>query len=164
VSEGYQANYFDFGLSLMGDKDRFVLPAPLRKEVIKSSGEEKTLLLKKHQKWPCLIGFGRSHFISEEKAIARDQQLANDRGEYFDIDLANMQRIGGSKSVSFDASGRFALPSAMRKLGKIDYSIFFYGVGRTFTLWNPSILMEQDDSWEEAKIHCEDCLEGLGRK
>jgi MraZ protein len=127
------------GFSLRGEKNRLVLPATLRKDVIASSAGEKTLCLVKHDRWNCLIGFGLSRVDSFDEYLDKEQQRATDLGKEFDRDARSML-LYDYDQVPFDASGRFVLTDALSEAGKIGDEAYFHGAGEFFTVWNPDEL------------------------
>lgn len=153
LSEGLRIRYMDYGLSLSRDKNRFVLPADFRKALIQSSGEN-LMYLDFHETLPCLIGFGASRIDELEAKFERDQRLAEERGQDFDEFEEYAKRLGGFVPVKFDDSGRFIMPANVKEGFAFGKSLFFYGAGRFFTIWNPLLLLEQGDAWAKAKMHC----------
>ena len=72
---GERFSYRGQGFSLQREKNRFVLPAPIRKTVRESSG--KTLLcLTRHDRWKCLTGFGLSRADDFDAEIDREETRA----------------------------------------------------------------------------------------
>jgi MraZ protein len=150
--------YTGQSLSPKGDKDRFVLPAGFRKMVTESSGGVGQLLIAKHEKWDCLIGYGHSRRDSLMAEIDRAEALAATRGEAFDRDMAYFQLFDCSE-VAFDGSGRFIVPAHLRKLVGIDEAIYFQGSGPFFTMWAPDVLAAQTGpQWASAQAACANLL------
>jgi len=152
VAEGVY-EYNGPGFSPMGDKGRFVLPAKFRKTLKDSNAGEKYLYLDKHPFYPCLIGFGAPYKAELSSGIQAD--AANPR------ERASMRmQLYSFFDVPFDESGRFVLPRAYFKLGRIEDAIYFHGNGPYFTLWNPEVLMAMEgEEFLAAQIHCESQLE-----
>lgn len=141
------------GFSLQGDKGRFVLPPRLRKAVKDASFGDKTLCIDKHDRWPCLVGFGLSRRDEFSAQIDREEQLASQRGEAFDRDLRASQ-LYGFFEVPFDDSGRFVLPRHLTDLAGIGDAAYFHGAGAFFSIWNPDELARMGAGWESAQASC----------
>ena len=144
--------YSGQGLSLRGDKDRFVLPPIFRKAVIESSAGKSMVYVAKHHSWDCLIGFGESRRAGLIDEIDRDLRMFQE----FDCN-----------EVGFDPSGRHVLPRHLRDLVNITDAVYFQGSGPYFTLWSPDVLAAQaGPQWASAKAACASLLAegGKGRK
>jgi MraZ protein len=145
--------YSGKGFSLRGEKNRFMLPASLRKDVIASSGGERALCLVKHDRWTCLIGFGRSRVDTFDAYLDREEEKAMRIGRDFDRDARSML-LYGYEEVPFDPSGRFVLNDDLSDMGKIGDAIFFHGAGEFFTLWNPDELHAMGAEMAAAQASC----------
>lgn len=160
-------SYSGQGFSPRGEKSRFVLPPQFRKDVKESSGGTKTLCLAKHERWPCLTGFGLSRCDTFDAQIDREQEYAERRGEFFDRDLRATQ-LWGFIQVPFDDSGRFVIPDHLAGLAELDDLLFFQGGGAFFTIWNPEQIAKMGAGWEGAQAACTafmaDAANGKGRK
>ena len=110
------------GFSLRGEKNRFMLPASLRKDVIASSGGERLMCLVKHDRWPCLTGFGLSRVDTFDDFLDRREQQAIAGGKDFDRDVHSML-LYGYEEVPFDQSGRFVLSEDLREVGPDEAAI-----------------------------------------
>jgi len=153
-------------LALKGDKDRFVLPAKIRKLVTQSSDGRNELLVTLHADLPCLVGFGESHHLRMASLIRQRADEAFLKGEAFNPDDHNTI-FGDAIEVGYDSSGRMIIPAYLRKTAGITDAIFFYGFGDTFLMWSPEQLMQQQGrQWTLARAACEALLEtsGKGRK
>lgn len=158
--------YSGQGLSLRGDKDRFVLPPIFRKAVIESSAGKSMVYVAKHHTWDCLIGFGESRRERLIDEIDREQDRAIAAGQPFDRDLRMFQEFDCNE-VGFDPSGRHVLPRHLRDLVNITDAVYFQGSGPYFTLWSPDVLSAQTGpQWASAKAACASLLAegGKGRK
>ncbi|HWU03684.1 MAG TPA: division/cell wall cluster transcriptional repressor MraZ [Novosphingobium sp.] len=154
------------GFSPKGDKDRFVLPAAFRKTVTQSSGNKGVLLVSKHDKWPCLIGYGLSRRETLLAQIDREEEMAARAQTPFDRDMRYFQLFDDTE-ISFDTSGRFVIPAHLRKLAGMGEAIYFQGAGPFFTLWAPEVLAAQDGpQWASAQAACAHLMAepGRGRK
>ena len=155
------------GFSPRGDKARYVLP-PLIRKTVRESSDGRVLCLAKHEKFACLVGFGTSRETEFEDQLDREEQIALSRNEPFDRDTRAAQLYGYSE-VPFDESGRFVIPEHLSGLANIDGPLFFQGLGRSFTLWNPTELAKVPSGWEAAQAACASMVRdaaagGRGRK
>lgn len=148
-------SYNGEGFSLRGEKGRFVLPPDFRKPVRDSGDGERILCLAKHDRWPCLIGFGLSREAELHAQIEHEERVAIERGQEYDRELRALQLFGFAK-IPFDDSGRFVLPERYHKLGRVEDRLYFRGGGSFFTLWNPLELAGMGAGWEEAQAGCAD--------
>lgn len=155
--------YSGQGLSLQGDKGRFVLPPQLRKQVREASEGVKTLCIAKHPSWPCLTAFGTSRVNEFAAMLDREEELAARAGRDFDRDMRSQQLFAFAE-VPFDDSGRFLIPDHMVDLGEIEDQIYFQGAGGFIMMWNPAELAKMDDGFAMAKKTCTAMLaSGKGR-
>lgn len=145
---GYSGQAF----SLLGDKDRFVLPPSFRKAV-KESSNGRILCLTKHDRWNCLTGFGLSRRADFEKQLDREEEMAFKFGRDFDRETRSSQ-LNGFREVGFDDSGRFNMPDYLRELANLGDALYFHGGGPFFTIWNPAELDCMGDDWAAAKAAC----------
>ncbi|GGC25458.1 hypothetical protein GCM10011371_11320 [Novosphingobium marinum] len=145
--------YSGQGFSLQRDKNRFVLPNPIRATVKESSGGKAVLCLAKHDRWTCLTGFGLSRVDDFAAQIAREEETALKKGVDFDRDLRSMQ-LYGFFEVPFDGSGRFVMPEHLASLANIEGELFFQGAGEFFTVWNPDELASMPSGLEFAQAAC----------
>ena len=164
---GRSAIYSGQFLSPKGDKDRYVLPANFRRTVTESSSGKNLLLVAKHEKWECLIGYGESRRDGLLDQIDREEQLAATAQQPFDRDMRYFQ-LFDSTEISYDNSGRFIIPAHLRHLVGITGNIFIQGAGPFFTLWSPDVLAaQQGPQWASAQAACASMLAaepGRGRK
>ncbi|PZO71622.1 MAG: division/cell wall cluster transcriptional repressor MraZ [Pelagerythrobacter marensis] len=147
-----QVAYNGQAFSPVGDKGRFVLPPAFRKAV-RDSSDGRILCLAKHDRWPCLVGFGLSRLPELEQQLDREERLAIELGRDFDRDARSLA-LYGFEQVPFDESGRFVMPDYLAKLGRIADGLYFQGAGRFFTIWNPAELAKMGDGWESAQAAC----------
>jgi hypothetical protein len=97
VQAGVAERPFSFhgvGFSLRGEKGRFVLPPSFRKLVKDASAGGRTLCLAKHERWPCLTGFGLSRLDDFYVQLDREETAALARGAEYDRDLRMGQLFG----------------------------------------------------------------------
>lgn len=138
--------YSGQGFSLLRDKNRFVLPSALRATVRDSSGKD-VICLAKHPEWKCLVGFGLSRVEDFETQLDTEQARADAAGRPFNRDKRAMQLYSFTQ-VPFDGSGRFVMPETVSGLANIQDQLFFQGVGRFITIWNPEELYKLADDPE----------------
>ena len=123
------------GFSLHGEKGRFVLPPEFRKTVRQSSGGQPVLCLAKHDRWPCLTGFGLSRVDEFEAQLDRERNARSRPASRSTASCKAMQ-LYSLLEVPFDGSGRFVLPDHMATLAGIGNRLFFNGLGPYFTIWD----------------------------
>ncbi len=150
---GQEFSYRSQGFSLQREKNRFVLPPQIRNTVKASSGNTTVLCLVKHDRWPCLTGFGLSRVDEFEAELDKDERRAIEFGKNFDRELKAMQLYGYS-TVPFDGSGRFVLPDHLATLAGIGKQIFLNGLGPYFTIWAPEELAKMGEGWEGLQASC----------
>ena len=146
-------NYNGTGFSLLRDKGRFVLPPQFRKTVKDSSDDKAVLCLDKHDRWPCLIGFGLSRKDGFESQLDREEDNAAKRGHDFDRELRGLQ-LNGFAQLPFDESGRFVLPEYLAELASVEDQLYFQGAGQFFVIFSPKQLAEMGAGWEGAQAAC----------
>jgi MraZ protein len=142
------------GYSLRGEKGRFVLPPSFRKMVKDASEGERVLCLAKHERWPCLTGFGKSRLDEFAEQIDREEAQAVARGVDYDRDLRGAQ-LYGFLDVPFDDSGRFVCPEHLAAMAGLDGAAFFNGNGPFFTIWSPEALAGMGQGFEQMQRGCE---------
>ena len=164
---GQPFSFYGQGFSLRGEKGRFVLPPSFRRLVKDASGGERTLCLAKHERWPCLTGFGMSRLQELAEQIDREEAHAVARGQDFDRDL-RMGQLYGFLDVPFDESGRFVCPEHLAAMAGLDGAAFFNGNGPFFTVWNPATLAGMGAGFEQMQRGCEalaiEAESGRGRR
>jgi MraZ protein len=146
--------YSGQGFSLQRDKGRFVLPAPFRKTARESS-LGAVLCIAKHDRWNCLVAFGRSLADGFEELLDREEAAAMKAGRDFDRDLRSMQ-LNNFVEVPFDDSGRFVLPSFLGERAGISEQIYFQGAGDRMTLFAPDELYKLGAGFEGIQDACRD--------
>jgi MraZ protein len=141
--------YSGQGFSLQRDKGRFVLPASFRKTVRESSGGT-TLCLAKHDRWKCLVAFGKSYAEGFDELL---DQEAKEKGAGFDRELRALQ-LNNFTEVPFDDSGRFVLPAYLGERVEIKDEIYFQGGGNKLMLFAPEALYALGDGFEGLQDAC----------
>ncbi len=153
MTDARPVNFQGYGFSPRGEKGRFVLPAEFRRKTVEASRGDRILCLNKHDRWPCIIGFGLAREDEFYAQIERERQSADLRQIAFDEDL-RAQQLFGFRQLPFDESGRFSLPEALERLCGVEEGLYFHGAGRFFLLWSPAQLMQMGEGWESAKEYC----------
>ena len=146
-------SFHGVGFSSRGEKDRFVLPPTFRKSVKEASFGSRILCLNKHDRWPCLTGFGTSRRDFIDDQVDKEEAAALHRGAEFDRDLRYSQ-LSGFLDVPFDESGRFVFPDYLAKLAGLEGDAFFNGNGPFFTIWNPAALAKMGAGFEAMQAAC----------
>jgi MraZ protein len=146
--------YSGQGFSLQRDKGRFVVPAMFRKTVRESSGGT-TLCLAKHDRWTCLVAFGKSLADGFEDLLDREAETASKAGRDFDRELRSMQ-LNNFVEVPFDDSGRFVLPGFLGERVGIAEQIYFQGGGDRMMLFAPDELYKMGAGFEGFQDACRD--------
>lgn len=143
--------------ALLRDKNRFVLPAQFRKSLKTSNadfnGGKASMLLLKHDRWECLVGFGGSRIAMLEQQLDREEEMASRTGKDFDREKRSLD-LYTFEEVPFDGSGRFVIPEGLAAMAGIDDQAFFQGAGQFFTVWSPAELARMGDDWANAKAAC----------
>lgn len=60
-----------------------------------------------------------------------------------------------ASEVEFDKSGRFILPTTLRKLAHLDNEVTVVGTGEKIEIWSPSLLAEKDARFDEPNAAAE---------
>ena len=146
-------SFYGVGFSSRGEKGRFVLPPTFRRLVKEASNGSRVLCLNKHERWPCLTGFGttRRDFIDDQ--VDKEEAAALVRGDAFDRDL-RLGQLSGFVDVPFDDSGRFVFPDYLATLAGLEDDAFYNGNGPFFTIWNPAALAKMGTGWEAMQAAC----------
>ena len=146
-------SFHGVGFSLRGDKDRFVLPAAFRKLVKDASHGSRILCVAKHERWPCLTGFGTARVEDLPAQVAREETAALTRSMPFDPEM-RLAQLHTFLELPFDESGRFVLPGHLAQLAGLGTEAYFNGNGPFFTIWNPPALMAMGPGWEPMQAAC----------
>jgi len=151
VAQGF--SFHGVGFSLQGDKNRFVLPPTFRKLVKDASAGSRILCVAKHDRWPCLTGFGTSRLEAFIAQVEREEATALARSAPYDPEQ-RMALLSTFENLPFDDSGRFVLPEYLGKQAGLTSEAYFNGNGPFFTIWNPDALMEMGPGWEPMQAAC----------
>lgn len=151
MAQGF--SFHGVGFSLQGDKNRFVLPPGFRKQVKDASAGSRILCVAKHDRWPCLAGFGTSRLEAFIAQVEREEASALARSAPYDPEQ-RMAQLSTFENLPFDDSGRFVLPDYLAKQAGLTGEAYFNGNGPFFTIWNPDALMEMGPGWEPMQAAC----------
>ncbi|HWJ58330.1 MAG TPA: division/cell wall cluster transcriptional repressor MraZ [Sphingomicrobium sp.] len=132
-------------------KGRVSIPAFLR-GVIERRGDARTIVLAKHDTFPCLDAYDPAHAarmheklerLFEKNETAPDALIASQQ--------RNLMAFAATEEVPYDSSGRILMPPMMRMKGKVGDLALFLGTGETFQIWNPELLLEDSRIPEDLK-------------
>ena len=131
-------------LNAVDAKGRVSVPAFLR-SVIERRGDAKTIVLAKHESFPCLSAYDPAYAALKhaklERLLEKEETNPDAQLEY---QQRNLMAFAATEEVPYDSSGRIVLPPMMRRKGGIEELALFLGTGETFQVWNPQLLL--DDS------------------
>lgn len=147
------ARFNGVSFALRGEKNRFVLPAIFRKDVVAASRNERILCLTKHHTWTCLTGFGLSRADTFDALVEKEAARQTALQKEFDAE-AFAHSLHGFAEVPFDPSGRFVLPDYLCDAANLSDELFLHGAGDNFTLWNPEQLYAMGPMFDGAKAAC----------
>ena len=138
-------------LNAVDAKGRVSIPAFLR-SVIERRGDAKTIVLAKHDAFPCLNAYDPAQAARMHEKLERLFEKEETSPEAL---IASQQRnlmaFAATEEVPYDSSGRILMPPMMRMKGKIGDLALFLGTGETFQIWNPELLLEDSRIPEDLK-------------
>ena len=138
-------------LNAVDAKGRVSVPAFLR-GVIERRGDARSIVLAKHQSFPCLSAYDPAYaalmHTKLERLLEKEETNAKAQLEY---QQRNLMAFAATEEVPYDSSGRIVLPPMMRRNGKIEELALFLGAGETFQIWNPALLLKDDRIPEDMK-------------
>jgi MraZ protein len=138
-------------LNAVDGKGRVSVPAFLR-GVIERRGDARSIVLAKHQSFPCLSAYDPAYaalmHAKLERLLEKEETSAKAQLEY---QQRNLMAFAATEEVPYDSSGRIVLPPMMRRNGKIEELALFLGAGETFQIWNPALLLKDDRIPEDMK-------------
>ena len=151
-------------LNAVDAKGRVSVPAFLR-SVIERRGDARTIVLAKHEVFPCLSAydpaFAALKYAKLERLAEKEETQASS-----ELDQARraLMAFGATEEVPYDSSGRILIPPMMRRKGGIDDLALFIGAGETFQLWNPRAFLKDKNVPEDMKDIARFRLEEKGLK
>lgn len=138
-------------LNAVDAKGRVSIPAFLR-SVIERRGPSRTVVLAKHETFPCLSAYDPAYAALKHQKLER---LAEKEETGADAALGyerrNLMAFAASEEVPYDSSGRILMPPMMRMKGKIGDLALFLGTGETFQIWNPELLLADKNIPDDLK-------------
>jgi MraZ protein len=146
-------------------KGRVSVPAFLR-SVIERRGDARTIVLAKHEAFPCLSAYDPAYAALKHSKLERlFEKQEGDPDAALDYQQRNLMAFAATEEVPYDSSGRIVLPPMMRRKGGIDDLALFLGAGETIQVWNPSLFLGEptvpDDLKDIARFRLEE--RGLGQ-
>jgi MraZ protein len=141
-------------------KGRVSVPAFLR-SVIERRGDARTIVLAKHEAFPCLSAYDPAYAALKHSKLERlFEKQEGDPDAALDYQQRNLMAFAATEEVPYDSSGRIVLPPMMRRKGGIDDLALFLGAGETFQVWNPSLFLGEptvpDDLKDIARFRLEE--------
>jgi MraZ protein len=127
-------------LNAVDAKGRVSIPAFLR-GVIERRGDARTIVLAKHEAFPCLSAYDPAYAALKHAKLER---LLEKEETSPDAALEYQQR-------NLMAFGRIVFPPMMRRKGEIGDLALFLGTGETFQVWNPQLLLKDPRIPEDLK-------------
>ena len=132
-------------LNAVDQKGRVSIPAFLR-SVIERRGDARTIVLAKHDSFPCLSAYDPGYAALKHAKLEYQQR--------------NLMAFAATEEVPYDSSGRILMPPMMRRKGEIGDLALFLGTGETFQIWNPQRLLDErripDDLKDIARFRLEE--------
>ncbi len=134
-------------LTAIDEKGRVAIAASLRNS-IPSDGKSRSVYIATHPEAPCLILSGEDRLTRIATELARDEDMALQRGVPFNRAAERRRRYGAGETVACDGSGRFVLPPLLRELSELgeETTLFLYGVGEFVEVWPLARLLALDGS------------------
>ena len=138
-------------LNAVDAKGRVSVPAFLR-SVIERRGDAKTIVLAKHESFPCLSAYDPAYAALKHSKLERlfEKEEGNPAAA-LDYQQRNLMAFAATEEVPYDSSGRIVLPPMMRKKGGIEDLALYLGTGETFQIWNPRLFLADKNIPEDLK-------------
>jgi MraZ protein len=138
-------------LNAVDAKGRVSVPAFLR-SVIERRGDAKTIVLAKHESFPCLSAYDPAYAALKhaklERLLEKEETNPDAQLEY---QQRNLMAFGATEETPYDSSGRILFPLMMRRKGQIEDLALFLGAGETFQIWNPKLFLAEKNVPEDLK-------------
>ena len=130
-------------LNAVDAKGRVSIPAFLR-SVIERRGQSKTVVLAKHERFPCLNAYDPAYAAVKHQKLERlNEKEETGPDAALDYERRNFMAFAASEEAPYDSSGRIVMPPMMRMKGRIEDLALFLGTGETFQIWNPDLLLAE---------------------
>jgi MraZ protein len=138
-------------LNAVDAKGRVSVPAFLR-SVIERRGGAKTIVLAKHESFPCLSAYDPAYAALKHSKLERlfEKEEGNPAAA-LDYQQRNLMAFAATEEVPYDSSGRIVLPPMMRRKGGIEDLALYLGTGETFQIWNPRLFLKDKTIPEDLK-------------
>jgi len=138
-------------LNAVDAKGRVSVPAFLR-SVIERRGGAKTIVLAKHESFPCLSAYDPAYAALKHSKLERlfEKEEGNPAAA-LDYQQRNLMAFAATEEVPYDSSGRIVLPPMMRRKGGIEELALYLGTGETFQIWNPRLFLKDKNIPEDLK-------------
>ena len=138
-------------LNAVDAKGRVSVPSFLR-SVIERRGDARTIVLAKHDSFPCLSAYDPAYAaLKHEKMERLLEKQETDPAAELEHARRTMMAFGATEEVPYDSSGRIIVPPMMRRKGQLDDLALFVGVGETFQIWNPKLFLADKNVPEDMK-------------
>lgn len=138
-------------LNAVDAKGRVSVPAFLR-SVIERRGDAKTIVLAKHESFPCLSAYDPAYAALKhaklERLLEKEETNPDAQIEY---QQRNLMAFAATEETPYDSSGRILFPPMMRRKGQIEDLALFLGAGETFQVWNPRLFLAEKTIPEDMK-------------
>ena len=130
-------------LNAVDAKGRVSIPAFLRTVIERRGGGTRTIVLAKHEAFPCLSAYDPAYAALKhaklERLLEKEETSPDAQLEY---QQRNLMAFAATEEVPYDSSGRILMPPMMRRKGEIKDLALFLGTGETFQIWNPQLLLK----------------------
>jgi MraZ protein len=138
-------------LNAVDAKGRVSVPAFLR-SVIERRGDAKSIVLAKHEAFPCLSAYDPAYAALKHSKLERlfEKQEADPEAA-LEYQQRNLIAFAATEEVPYDSSGRIVLPTMMRRKGGLEDLALFLGTGETFQIWNPQMFLDDPRVPEDMK-------------
>ena len=138
-------------LNAVDAKGRVSVPAFLR-GVIERRGDARTIVLAKHETFPCLSAYDPAYAALKHAKLERLLEKEETNPEaLMEYQQRNLMAFAATEEVPYDSSGRVVLPPMMRAKGAIEELALFLGTGETFQIWNPGELLNDPSIPDDIK-------------
>ena len=138
-------------LNAVDAKGRVSIPSFLR-TVIERRGGARTVVLAKHETFPCLSAYDPAYAALKHSKLERllEKEETNPDAQ-LEYQQRNLMAFAATEEVPYDSSGRILMPPMMRRKGQIGELALFLGTGETFQVWNPQLLLDDSRIPEDLK-------------
>jgi MraZ protein len=139
-------------LNAVDAKGRVSIPAFLR-GVIERRGDARTIVLAKHEAFPCLSAYDPAYAALKHAKLERllEKEETTSADAQLEYQQRNLMAFAATEEVPYDSSGRILMPPMMRRKGQIGDLVLFLGTGETFQIWNPDLLLGDERIPEDLK-------------